>query len=99
MKLRYRTTQKTEPRNDAALAVMEWARAAIDLDDDTVVSVTSHQCGEADCAGAGTIILLMHPDQPTLAVKIMKSMDMIGESDVAEALQPLRSRPRAIRVR
>jgi hypothetical protein len=54
-----------------------------------VISVTAPQCGDAECGGAETIILLMRPDEPTQAIKISKSLETVTQSDVAEALQPL----------
>lgn len=75
---------------------MEWARAALNLDEETVVSVTGNQCGDPECGGAETVILLMQPDQtdqPRSAIKISESI----ETTEADTCAPLScsSPPRA----
>jgi hypothetical protein len=102
MALRYRHAEDSEglrQRRNAALDVMEQVRAVLNPDEDTVVSVTGHQCGDPECGSAETVILLMQPDRPTVAIKIAKSIETVTEADVSAALAPLRSSLRVICVR
>jgi hypothetical protein len=57
-------------RKDAALDLMIRARGILNVDEDAVVSVSQHDCGDPECRGARTVILIMRPDQPTKAIKI-----------------------------
>ncbi|MGA8613827.1 MAG: hypothetical protein WB760_19560 [Xanthobacteraceae bacterium] len=78
---------------------MEWVRAVLNPDDETVVSVNGHQCGDPECASAETVILLMQPNQATVAIKISKSIETVTEADISGALEPLLSSVRVICVR
>lgn len=87
MALRYRQGTSPQRRTDNALAVMQWVHAVLPAGEDAVVSVTSHQCGDPQCA-ATTTILLIRPDQPSLPIKISKPIELVTEADIAAALQP-----------
>ena len=76
-------------RRDAALQLKEHARAAINADDETVVSVSERDCGDPGCGGARTIVLVMHPRRPTEAVKIDKPLEQVTQSELTDALVPL----------
>jgi len=76
-------------RNDAALELKVQVRTLINADDDTVVSVSERDCGDAGCAGTRTIVLMMHPGRATEAVKIDKPLEQVTQSDLADALAPL----------
>jgi hypothetical protein len=76
-------------RRDAALDLMIRARGILNVDDDTVVSVSEHDCGDLECRGARTVILIMRPDQPTKAIKINKPLDAVTAADLSDALAPL----------
>ncbi len=91
MALRYRQEKSSERRTDNAGAVVLWVRTMLNADEDTVVSVAGNQCGDSDCRGVETIILLMRPGQPTRAIKISKSVETVTQSDVAEEFQPVLS--------
>ena len=74
-------------RSNAVLELKEYARRAINADDETVVSVISERdCGDPGCGGARTIVLIMHPRRPTDAVKIDKPLEQITQKDVCDAL-------------
>jgi hypothetical protein len=76
-------------RRDAALDLMIRARGILNVDDDTVVSVSEHDCGDLECRGARTVILIMRPDQPTKAININKPLDAVTAADLSDALAPL----------
>ena len=102
MALRYRHAEDSErlgQRRNAALDVMEQVRAVLYPDKDTVVSVTGHQCGDPECGSTKTVILLMQPDRPSVAITIAKSIETVTEADISAALAPLRSSLRVICVR
>jgi hypothetical protein len=80
--------------NQAAQDVVRQARAILDDDDETVVSVSEHDCGEP-AFGTQTVVLVMRPHQPTRAVKIKKPLSAVTGADLAAALAPLTAgRPR-----
>ncbi|SRR5258708_14303271 len=76
-------------RRDAALELKVQARTVINADDDTVVSVSERDCGDPGCGSARTIVLVMHPERPTEAVKIDKPLEQVTQSDLSDALAPL----------
>jgi hypothetical protein len=47
----------SQRRKDAALDLMIRARGILNVDDDAVVSVSEHDCGDPDCRGARTVSL------------------------------------------
>jgi hypothetical protein len=101
MALFFRNRAASVRRKEAAFDLMVEARAILDLDDDTVVSVSEHACGDPGCCGAQTVILLMRPRQATEAVRIDKPIDAVTRADLVAALAPpaaggrrSRSRPR-----
>jgi hypothetical protein len=63
------------------------ARAVLDVDDDTVVSISEHDCGDPGC-GEQTVILVLRPGQPTRAVTIAKRSESVTRDDLLEALLP-----------
>jgi len=67
----------------------EYARTAINADDETIVTVSERDCGDPVCGGARTIVLIMHPRRPTEAVKIDKPLEQITQTDLSDALAPL----------
>jgi hypothetical protein len=97
----FRNRAASARRNGAALELMMDARAILALDDEAVVSVSEHACGDPDCGGAQTVILVMRPDRPTEAIKIGKPVETVTRADLVAALAPtlaangtLGSRPR-----
>ena len=73
-------------RKDAVLDLMIRARAILDIDDDAVVSVSEHDCGDPECRGARTVVLVMRSDQPTQAIKINKPLEAVTAADLSDAL-------------
>ena len=76
-------------RSKAVFQLKEHARRAINADDETVVSVNERDCGDPDCGGARTIVLIMHPRRPTEAIKIDKPLEQVTQSELTDALVPL----------
>jgi hypothetical protein len=65
------------------------ALAALNADDETVVTISERDCGDPGCGGARTIVLIMHPRRPTDAVAIDKPLEQITLGDISDALAPL----------
>jgi hypothetical protein len=76
-------------RRDAAHELRVHARAIINAESDTVITVSERDCGDPGCGGARTIVLVMHPGRTTEAVKIDKPLEQVTQSDLADALEPL----------
>jgi hypothetical protein len=89
MALFFRSRMASDRRKDAAFDLMMKARAILRTDDETVVSVSEHDCGDPGCGRARTVVLIMRPDQPTKAVKIDKPIDGVTQADLSDALAPL----------
>lgn len=89
MVLRYRATDSVDRGRTEALKVVAWVRAALDLDDDAVVSVASHPCSEDGCKDAVATILLLRPGQATQSIKLGKPLGTVTQADVRAALQPV----------
>jgi hypothetical protein len=85
----FRNRMASERRRGAALDLTVRARGILNVDDDAVVSVSEHDCGDPECGGARTVILIMRPDQPTKAIKINKPMAAVTAADLSDALAPL----------
>lgn len=78
----------SERRKDAAFDLMMRARGILNVDDDAVVSVSEHDCGDPECRGVRTVILIMRPDRPTQAIKINKPLDGVTAAELSDALAP-----------
>jgi hypothetical protein len=90
MVLRYRIKESARDRErDAAHKVMMWVRDILALDPDTVVSVTSHNCGDPGCGDAAASILLMRPGRRTTSFQLSKSLNAVTEADVRTVLRPI----------
>jgi hypothetical protein len=76
-------------RGDVARELTLQARALLSADDDTVVSVSEHDCGDPDCGEGRTVVLVLRPDRPTAAVKINKPIERVTGGDLSAALAPL----------
>jgi hypothetical protein len=78
--------QGSSARTNAALDLTLQVRAILDVDDEAVVSVSEHDCGDPECGGLQTVILLLRSGQPTKAVRIAKRSESITRNDLSEAL-------------
>ena len=87
----FRNRMAAARRKDAALDLMIRARGILEVEEDTVVSVSEHDCGDPECRGARTVILIMRPDQPTKAIKINKPLEAVTAGDLSHALASLAS--------
>jgi hypothetical protein len=76
-------------RSEAAAALAEQARATLNADDDTAVSVTEHSCTDPGCCATATIVLVMRAKRRTRAVQIDKPVEQVTPADLAQALAPL----------
>jgi hypothetical protein len=92
MALFLRNRTASNRRKDAVSELMLKARAILRADDETVVSVSEHDCGDPECGRARTVVLVMRPDQPTEAVKIEKPVESVTQAELSDALAPLAHR-------
>jgi hypothetical protein len=81
----FRNRAASARRARTALELTMQARAILKADNDTVVSVSEHSCGDPEC-GSQTVILVLRPRQPTEAIKIGKSLDAVTSIDLCNAL-------------
>ncbi len=81
----YRGGQRdTEP--DASSRIMTWCREILALDEDAAVSVAQIACGEPECGGAETVVMIMVPGRKTEAVRLKGAMAEVTRASLAEAL-------------
>jgi hypothetical protein len=78
--------KKSDERSNAALELTLQARAILDADDDTVVSVGQHDCDGPGCGGPRTLVLVLRPGHPTKAVRIEKPIESVTRADLSAAL-------------
>ena len=90
MSMKFRS-KRSAGRVNAALELTLQVRTILDVDDDTVVSISEHDCGEPGCSGTRTVVLLLHPGQPTKAIKIEKPMESVSHADLTAALASISS--------
>jgi len=83
-------------RSGAALDLTLQARKILGADDDTVITVGEHDCGDPGCGPTRTVVLVLRPSRPTKAVKIDKPIDRVTKADLSAALAPLLERPSAV---
>jgi hypothetical protein len=86
-------------RTDAVLELTLQVRAMLDVDDDAVVSISEHDCGDPECGGWQTVILVLRPGQPTTAVRIAKPSESVTRDDLSEALVPAAANARPVQPR
>ena len=92
MVLLFRPRAPPDGREDAAIDLVAHARSFLGADDDMVVSISEHACGDPEC-GTRTALLVMRPSQATAAVKIDKPLAAVTRADVTAALAPLVAQP------
>jgi len=88
MVLLSKSLKRTNASSSTASDLSERARAALNADDDTAVSVTEHACADPECCGARTIVMIMRPRRRTEAVKIDKPIEQVTPADLSDALAP-----------
>lgn len=76
-------------RADASARVTAYARSALGLSEDDAVTVSEIACGDPECGGAETVILIMRAGRKTVAAKLRMPMAVATEADVATALAAL----------
>jgi hypothetical protein len=86
MPLRYKHSRRPEIRAEVSVRVAQWVRERIGDDEGVAVGVSGNECGHAACGGNDTIILLMRAGEPPVRVKIAKSIEMVTQAEVADAL-------------
>jgi hypothetical protein len=79
----------SDGRSDAALELTLLARAILDAHDDTVISISEHDCGDPGCCGTRTAVLILRAGHPTKAIAIEKPIRSVTRVDLSEALAPL----------
>jgi hypothetical protein len=86
MPLRYRHVRLPEARAEASVRVAHWAREHLGDDGGVSVGVSGSECGHAACGGNDTIMLLLRAGEPPVRVKIAKPIEMVTQTEVADAL-------------
>jgi hypothetical protein len=91
MTLRYKhATRGAELRAQASARVMQWVLALLSQGETmTAVTISSSECGHAACGGNEIIILLTRADEPTIRLKIAKSLETVTQAEIADALASL----------
>jgi hypothetical protein len=80
--------KRADGRTDAAFELTLLARAILEANDDTVVSVGEHDCGDPEC-GTRTVVLVFRAGHPTKSIQIEKPLKSVTRGDLSEALAPL----------
>jgi hypothetical protein len=88
MALTFRRRRSNEQAN-AALELTLLARTILDVNDDTVVSIGEHDCGDPGCCGTRTVVLVLRAGRPTKAIEIEKPIKSVTRGDLSDALAPL----------
>ncbi|GLS21766.1 hypothetical protein GCM10007874_47830 [Labrys miyagiensis] len=76
----------SQAERDKAAAIKEQVRALCGLGQETTVSVSEIQCGDASCPGTETVILIMQPGVKTRACKVLAPLADVDEAAVEAAL-------------
>jgi hypothetical protein len=62
------------------------ARTLVGAGEEVAFSVNEIACLDPSCPGTETVLLIMEPGRRTRAVKVMKSLEDVTETDLREAL-------------
>lgn len=76
---------------ERAGAIRFWARQALALPDDQIVSVSEFNCGKPTCPNLHTVIMVMSQDGPPRKMVVNKPLADISEFDVLDAVVELLS--------
>jgi hypothetical protein len=82
-------TKRSDRRASAALELTSRLRVMLDVDDDTAVSISEHDCGEPGCCGRRTVVLVLGSGQPTQTIKFEKPIESVTSVDLTAALASL----------
>ncbi|CAM5777188.1 hypothetical protein LMIY3S_05910 [Labrys miyagiensis] len=77
----------SQAEREKAAAIKEQVRHLRGLGEETTISVSEIQCGDASCPGTETVILIMRPGAKTEAYKVLAPLIEVTETAVAEALK------------
>lgn len=88
-RLFFRRGRDAEAAPDAARELASRARALLGVGEETTVSITEIACGDPECGGAETVVLVMRPGRRTEAAKLLKPLASVTEDELAAALAPL----------
>ena len=77
-------TSPRRPNRERVRYIKEALRTALNLPDDTTVTVTELACLEEGCAPIETVVALLRPDAPPLQHKLHKPTDAIDAEDLVQ---------------
>lgn len=69
----------------AATSIKNWARSALCLEDETVISVNELTCAKPGCPPRETVILILRKSAPAMRLSIHKAIPDVCERDVIDA--------------
>lgn len=69
----------------ASAAIKNWARSALQLEDDAVICVNELSCSKPGCPPRETVVLILRSGDPATRLSIHKAIIDICERDVIEA--------------
>ncbi len=72
-------------RPDATRELSRFVREHLSLAEDATVSIMEIACGEAECGGSETAILIMRPGFATESVTLKKPVASVTGDDLASA--------------
>ncbi|WP_448951074.1 hypothetical protein [Labrys neptuniae] len=76
----------SQAERDKAAAIKQMVRDMLALGEETTVSVSEIQCGDAACPGTETVILVMQPGVKTKAYKVLAPLLDVEHTQVEQAL-------------
>ncbi|MGR7997592.1 hypothetical protein [Xanthobacter sp. ZOL 2024] len=89
MRLFMRRRDGADGNRDAARALADLVRQALELEEEATVSVSEISCGDPACGGAETVVLVMRPGRRTEAAKVLMPMAQVTQEALLAALKPL----------
>jgi hypothetical protein len=76
----------SQAERDQAAAIKDIVRQIRGLGEETTVSVSEIQCGDASCPGTETVILIMQPGKKTVAYKVLAPLLDVDRTAIEGAL-------------
>lgn len=86
VRLSFGFRRRDEGGGEAAREVAAVTRAHLALADDSSVTVSEIACGDPECGGAETVILIGRPGRRTEAVKVRRALSLVSGEEVRAAL-------------